>query len=450
MTNRKALWLATLLLAPVLAGCAAGPYRQAMQASERGDHDRAVALLYEEIQRHPSSGAAWRELGVAFYRRGESGKAVEALNQANRIAPDARAHLFLGIIQEAAGDLEAAASLYQHALALQPSRQTTRLLRAHLHDLERERIAAEARQALARERELDVAALPENAVAVHAFDGSGLPADYAPLARGFAELTALDLAKVSALRVVERARVQALLKELSLDTLGVVDPTTAPRVGRLVGGRRIVTGTLTGLPDGRFQIGGALVDARDGSLVTAQPAAGALDDFFDVQKSFVMELVGELGAALGFELSREERDAIQAHPTEDLLALLAFSRGLSDLDAGRLDAAQSEFSRAVTLDPGFGAAAARAAMTTDLLAVYREYGAADFSGFAAAADAQSQAPAAFTDGDLAGVQSALIAGQGFIPPDGTNWGLYDNAPGNPTVYLADDVARITARGNLDR
>lgn len=438
-------WLPLLLLLVPLVGCAGGPYGRAVHAAAVGDYDRAVPLFRDEIRRHPASSDAWCELGVACYHQGEQAEAVEALDQANRISPNARAHLFLGIMRESAGDLDAAAESYRTALALDPGRQTARLLRAHLQGVEQQRVQAEVRQAIANERNLAASTLPANTVAVYPFDSSGLPADMAPLGKGLAELTALDLSKVKALKVVERVRVETLLKELSLGTQKAVQRATAPRVGRLVGGRHIVTGTLSGLPDRHFQLRGGLVDARDSTAVDAQTRDGELTRFFDVQKGFIIQLVEDLGRQLHFELTREERDAIQQHPTENLWALLAYSHGLDRLDAGDLSAAESQFTRAATLDPRFQAAGLRAAQMSELLSARRDFHAGTLSEFASAADQESGK--AEQDAGLGSFQADASQSLGLIPPDDD--GYYHGSPDNPTVFHAAGLTNVTVRGHLD-
>src|SRR5690242_1716236 len=56
----------------------------------------------------------------------------------------------------------------------------------------------------------------------------------APLAYGLADLLMTDLARSAQLRVVDRLRLDALLREVQLVEAGRVDLATAPRVGRLV------------------------------------------------------------------------------------------------------------------------------------------------------------------------------------------------------------------------
>ena len=64
--------------------------------------------------------------------------------------------------------------------------------------------------------------------------------EMAPLAKGFAEFTAIDLAKVKSLRVIDRLKIDMILDELQLSASGAVDPSTAPRMGKLLGSKHLM------------------------------------------------------------------------------------------------------------------------------------------------------------------------------------------------------------------
>ncbi|HZI44674.1 MAG TPA: CsgG/HfaB family protein, partial [Ilumatobacter sp.] len=76
------------------------------------------------------------------------------------------------------------------------------------------------------------------------FSVDGVDTALAPLAYALADLLMTDLARSAQLRIVDRLRLDALLREVRLVEAGRVDTATAPRVGRLVGARRLVIGAL--------------------------------------------------------------------------------------------------------------------------------------------------------------------------------------------------------------
>ena len=347
---------ALVLLLLLAAGCSQSLYMQGRNSVEQGQYDRAIDYLYKEIQTNPESFEAWRELGIAFYNKGDLIKAEDALKQANSIQPDARTNLFMGLILEQQREFDRAIAAYSASLNLKAESKTKAMIRAHLDNLVSRKLKEDAFLAVENESKIDVDTIPANSIAVVDFDGSQLPPDLAPVSRGLAEFTAIDLSKVSSLRVVDRLKIDALLNELKLSSLQSSDPHYAPRVGRLLGGRRIITGSVLSAGDNRLQLNGAVVNTADSSTELTGPTEGDLSEFFKLQKDFVFKVIDSLGV----QLTLEERDAINEVPTESFLAFIAYCRGLDYQSQGNIDAARREFQTAAANDKGFVQAGSRA------------------------------------------------------------------------------------------
>ncbi|MFH2051434.1 MAG: tetratricopeptide repeat protein [bacterium] len=430
-------WLLALIAG--LGGCAPGYFGQGMKMSRDGHHQEAVDLFYQEIRERPDSASAWRELGIAFYNLQEYGKAQEALNQAIRIEPDPRAHLYLGLLFEEQQDYDQALEAYRNAVKLRPDGRTEKLLRAHIRDLVQKRIKEDIDQALADEANLEARTVPANTIAVVDFDASGLPPDLAPLGRGLVEFTSLDLAKVRALTVVERARLATLLAELELSREGLTDPGSRLRVGRLLGARNLVTGTLALGGQDELEIYGAVGSTLDAAVLEAPVARGDLESFFALQKDLVFGIIG----SLGIELSRAERDSIEAVPTESVLAFLAYCRGLEAEQNGDLDQAVRHYRQAAEQDPGFGEAKARGQDASDAL----EAAALGMTGGAEAFE--TAVVSTLVDAYQQQLYLIMLAeNTPFIPTDVPEVGLSNENPLQPNPGPANGVA-VTIRGRFD-
>lgn len=347
--NSPRKWLLGLFFLFLISGCSHSLYMQGSSLAEQGDYDRAIEKYYAAIKANPASAEAWRELGIAYYRKGELTKAEDALKQANIIEPEPLSYLYIGLLSEKQNNLDAAIAAYSTALNLNPKGEMGNTLRQHLDRLANLKLQAEIVNAVKNEKEIDVQSIPSNSIAVVDFDGSSLPPETAPLASGLAEFTAIDLSKVSSLRVVERQKIDALLNELKLAETGVSDPNTAPRMGRILGSRNVVTGNLIGLGKEELRLGGAIVNIAESSAVTTDPSEGKLKGIFKLQKEFVFKIIDNLK----IELTQEERDAIQKVPTESYLAFMAYCRGLGYARRGMYKQAAQEFQSAVKLDRGF-------------------------------------------------------------------------------------------------
>jgi len=70
---------------------------------------------------------------------------------------------------------------------------------------------------------------------------------YASSVTGLQDALTASLMQTSKIRLVERARVDAAMKELQLASAGVVDSATAAQVGKLIGARYAVLGSITAL-----------------------------------------------------------------------------------------------------------------------------------------------------------------------------------------------------------
>lgn len=211
-----------------------------------------------------------------------------------------------------------------------------------------------AKAALEQEGALEAAPAP-NTVAVLAFRSAGPDPGLAPLQKGFAFLLMTDLAQVQGITVVERVRIQALLEELGLGASGLVDETTAPRVGRLLGAGYLVGGELSG-GSGRLSVISDVLAVRDRNSLGRPSADGLLEQVFDVEKKILFGVID----ILKISLSKKDRERLARPATRDFRAFVSLCRGLDASDRGNFEAAARFYSKALEIDPSF--APARAAM----------------------------------------------------------------------------------------
>lgn len=363
--------LALAFLALIVASCAGNISTKGRNLIKGGEYVKAIELYNQQVSKNPDKKDSWRDLAYAYYKKGDNTNALEAISKAD--AGDPSSYICLGLIYEAVGKNEQAINAFGDALKYNPSKETQRLIRSHLDGLIRNSLTNEINSALDAESTIDPAQIPDNTIAVVKFDGSLLSPDIAPIAAGIAEFTMVDLGKVDQLKLVERLRVQMLLKELELGASQNVDPAQAPRVGRLLGSKSVVTGKLSGAGEQRFRLDGALVNTVDASSDLTDPGEAGLDmqQILTVQKAMVFDIL----QYLGIEPSDDNRDSINVAPTESLEAFLAYSRGLDYLQNGMFDEAAQQFKLALRADPGF--AQANSQLTNSQTAANnRQFGAA--------------------------------------------------------------------------
>lgn len=223
-----------------------------------------------------------------------------------------------------------------------------------------------AKEAVAAENQLDVAKIPARSLAVLPFTVSEHDSLLTPLGYGLAELLSTDLAVSTRLVVVERLRIGAILRELKLVDEGVTDPRGAPRVGRLIGARRLLIGSISQSSTGAVRVQARVIDAVAGTVENELTAADVpVSRIIDAEKSLAIALFERLGVTI----TPAQRVAIEQRQTTQLSALVAFGRGAEADTRGDAAGAMAAFAEAARLDASFSAARARVASPTTVARV---------------------------------------------------------------------------------
>lgn len=132
--------------------------------------------------------------------------------------------------------------------------------------------------------------------------------------------------------------------------VNLVDSTSAPRLGRLIGTRRFVKGAFVVSGKSEIQLDAFLLDAvTKEQTPVGSSVVGNLPDLIHLEKDLVFQTI----KALGIEPTEEERLALGRVPTESFPALLAYSMGLALEDEGRTQEALQSYREAVGYDPAF-------------------------------------------------------------------------------------------------
>lgn len=341
--------LVSFLLCLILCGCGATYYGKGKAFLEKEDYDLAIENLYQAVTQNPKKAENWRELGIAYYKKGESGKALDALKQANLIKPDHKTIFYLGLVYEKKEDFDSAINAYKRYMLLKPKGKMAKKIEIRLKILQNKRIEEIVRKRLAEEESLEVAEIPSNTVGVTYFNTSGLDSSLAVLSKGLAEFLTTDLSKVEKLTVLERLKLERLLEELEFGRTEYVDKSTAPRVGKLLGAYQLVTGSILGVGGEKLRIDAGLVLTPTGEISSTPEAIGEVKEFFKLEKELVFGIIEKMGV----ELTKAERDEIKKIPTESFLAILAYCRGVDYLDYGMYQEAETQFGKALSQDPNF-------------------------------------------------------------------------------------------------
>jgi tetratricopeptide (TPR) repeat protein len=317
---------------------------------KKEEYDSAIEHFTSAIEENPFDPKIYRDLGIAHYKKGEYEQSIPFLSKAFELGPSDGQTLFhLGTAHEILGNYPEAIDTYRAYSRISGMSSIRKSIEGRLDRLISTQIKDEVKVALEKEQHIDVAAIPENTVAVLYFKNIGKSKELDPLQKGLAEMLITDLSKANELDVIERIRMQKLLEEMGLGMTGIVDQATAPRIGKLLGTSEIVNGSFLDLDMENIRIDAGITEARTAEFEKAEEVTGALEKFFQVEKILVFNIIDQMGISL----TQEERDQILTIPTENMLAFLAFCRGLDYEDRGMFQEAIDEYQNALDFDSGF-------------------------------------------------------------------------------------------------
>jgi tetratricopeptide (TPR) repeat protein len=290
--------------------------------------------------------------GVEQYKQGNHDQAQKNLELAETVFPENYAvPYYLGLIYLEQGKRSAAIAQWRQYVAMDPNSENAARIRKNLTLLLREEAQDSARLAVADEAALTSSAAAGDTVAISAFNNLGSE-NIQPLGKGMAALLIHDISQVPDLQVVERIRLQALLKEMELGTSGLVSAETAPRVGKLLKARHVTSGSLADLEQENLQIASAVVDADQMASIGTQEAQGRLKQFYDLEKQIACQIIEDLGK----NCDEVPAEFSKIH-TKSMPALVSYSWGLNYFDEEKFDEARTMYQKALDEDPQFELAA---------------------------------------------------------------------------------------------
>lgn len=320
-----------------------------------------IPRLEQAVQASPGNTNLQVQLGMAQFKATDYEAARASLQAAieggNESGP---AFLYLGMTAEELQDWTAARQAYNSYLNVGASAPARDEVRKRLTLIGRNLLRAQAQQALAQEQEITATgAITPQSVAVMPLGFNSAREELEPLVYALSDMMITDFKVSNALTVLERTQVQTLLDEMALTTAGYSDAATGARAGRMLRAEHVFQGVLTTLGDDDLQTIADILNIPNTASAGQITEAAVLEQLFDMEKQIVIRTIREV---LQVQLTPAEEQRILENRTENVLAFLAYGRGLRLLDGGDYDGASREFNLAVQLEPG-GFAAAQSKLT---------------------------------------------------------------------------------------
>lgn len=208
-----------------------------------------------------------------------------------------------------------------------------------------------ARKVLKEEKSLQTLE-GQNTLAILNFQNKTGQMELNPLQKGLTIMLITDLSAVKGIQLLERGRLQALIEEMGLAGSGLVEPGTAPRVGKLAGAQWLVGGDITeGVPS-QLQIQSHLLKVPTQSMLGHPTAKGPLTDLFSMEKELLFEII----RLLKIKVTIEEKEELKKPISTSINALIALFRGVEESDLGNYEKAAVLYEKALKEDPNIGVA----------------------------------------------------------------------------------------------
>jgi tetratricopeptide (TPR) repeat protein len=295
---------------------------------------------------------------MAYYNAGRYADARSTLQRAvDGGSTDANATLYLGLSAEELADYTAARSAYeQYVSSAGADAGLKEEIRGRMALMSRKELKQLARGAIEREQQLATQPPTPNSIAVLPFRLVGISDEFAPLRTALAEMIVTDIG-FTRLTSIERIRVQSLLDEMVLTAGGITSEETGARMGHLLRAERVVQGQLSGTGADGLLVDAVVLNLAQRTGGDALTREGQAQAIFDLEKQIVFGIL----TAARYDVTPAERERINENRAANLLAFLAYGRGLEAMDRGDYDQASAEFRRAAQLDPSFDAASTQAA-----------------------------------------------------------------------------------------
>lgn len=191
-------------------------------------------------------------------------------------------------------------------------------------------------------------------VAIIYFENSSDDPTLNKLKKGLADMLITDLSNINMLNIVERDKLEAILKEQKLSKSTQVDPATAAKVGKLLGAQIILTGGYFEMM-GSLRIDARFIDVETGKILKSDGVDGATSSFFKIQKQLSWKIIKNLDAKVS-DNEKADLTKIENSKNISLEDTKIYSDALDLYDNGKLEQAKKIFDKLIIKYPDFQSA----------------------------------------------------------------------------------------------
>ena len=191
-------------------------------------------------------------------------------------------------------------------------------------------------------------------LAIIYFDNSGGDPAFNKLKKGLADMMITDLSNINMLAIVERDKLESILKEQKISNSTEFDPATAAKVGKLMGAQIILTGGYFEML-GSLRLDARFIDVETGKILKSDGVEGEINNFFKLQKQLSWKII----KTLDIKITDAEKKSLEMNEKSKALSFedaKKYSSALDLYDAGNKAKAKPMLEEICKKYPDFAAA----------------------------------------------------------------------------------------------
>lgn len=189
-----------------------------------------------------------------------------------------------------------------------------------------------------------------NTLTILNFDNNSAIKKYNPLGKGIADMLTTDLTYIKGLKIVEREKLNELLKEINLSKTGFVDKKTALKIGKGLNANWILKGSFTIVKE-KIRIDVNVIDTESSVVVDSVFVEGNVNNFFKLQKELVKKITKAIKT--DEELIMDEYEKNLKTEVKNFDSIISFSKAIELYDNKKYKEAEAEFKKSLEFDNNF-------------------------------------------------------------------------------------------------
>ena len=199
-------------------------------------------------------------------------------------------------------------------------------------------------------------------IAIMEFENNSGKMELEHFKKGIRDMLTTDIGQIKDITIIERGRLDQILKEINLTQSKYFDKTQSAKIGNLLGADYLLTGSYL-LENDTFRIDVRLVRVSTAEIVYTEKTEGSRAEFFDLEKNLAIAIVQKMKP----NVSKKELRRVNQIQTENFASFEIYSQAIYAQEKGELAEAIDLMRKAVHNDQSFKLAQSRLAVFQELL-----------------------------------------------------------------------------------